>query len=160
MERGVNEGQIFFRSFILLVINPLQQQQQQRLMMGTKQAVTSLSSSPLYVVRPQSSPVPVRNSTQQPYVSIISGGRLQQSTPALSRPTQQSTYYVSSGTNSPVCYTYPFALFQYTRNCYNTFLPFDYYNASFRTTVFSLILSTQQLLIKILLFHPIYISYC
>ncbi|CAG9535125.1 unnamed protein product [Cercopithifilaria johnstoni] len=76
-------------------------QQQQRLMIGTKQPVTSLSSSPLYVVRPQSSPVSVRSSTQQPYVSIISGGRLQQSTPVLSRPAQQSTYYVSSGTNSP-----------------------------------------------------------
>ncbi|VBB26790.1 unnamed protein product [Acanthocheilonema viteae] len=77
------------------------QQQQQRLMIGTKQPVTSLSNSPLYVVRPQSSPVPVRNSTQQPYVNIISGGRLQQSTPVLSRSAQQSTYYVSSGTNSP-----------------------------------------------------------
>uniref|UniRef100_A0AAF5RXX2 Transcription initiation factor TFIID subunit 6 n=1 Tax=Wuchereria bancrofti TaxID=6293 RepID=A0AAF5RXX2_WUCBA len=76
-------------------------QQQQRLMIGTKQPVTSLSSSPLYVVRPQSSPVPVRNSTQQPYVNIISGGRLQQSTSVLSRPAQQSTYYVSGGTNSP-----------------------------------------------------------
>ncbi|EFO25376.1 hypothetical protein LOAG_03111 [Loa loa] len=78
-----------------------QQQQQQRLMIGTKQPVNSLSSSPLYVVRPQSSPVPVRNSSQQPYVNIISGGRLQQSTPVLSRPAQQSTYYVSGGTNSP-----------------------------------------------------------
>uniref|UniRef100_A0A915PYJ3 Transcription initiation factor TFIID subunit 6 n=1 Tax=Setaria digitata TaxID=48799 RepID=A0A915PYJ3_9BILA len=75
--------------------------QQQRLMLGAKQPVTSLSNSPLYVVRPQNSPVPVRNSTQQPYVNIISGGRLQQSTPVLNRPTQQSTYYVSGGTNSP-----------------------------------------------------------
>lgn len=81
----------------------LQQQQQQRLVIGTKQPVTSLSSSPLYVVRPQNSPVAVRNSTQQPYVNIISGGRLQQSAPVLGRPAQQSTYYVSSGTNSPVC---------------------------------------------------------
>ncbi|MCP9265054.1 Transcription initiation factor TFIID subunit 6 [Dirofilaria immitis] len=76
-------------------------QQQQRLMIGTKQPVTSLSNSPLYVVRPQSSPVPVRNSTQQPYVNIVSSGRLQQSTPVLSRPAQQNTYYVSGGTNSP-----------------------------------------------------------
>uniref|UniRef100_A0A0R3RYL1 Transcription initiation factor TFIID subunit 6 n=1 Tax=Elaeophora elaphi TaxID=1147741 RepID=A0A0R3RYL1_9BILA len=81
---------------------PLQQQQQQRLMISTKQPVTSLSSSPLYVVRPQSSPIPIRNSAQQqPYVNIISSGRLQQSTPVLSRPAHQSTYYVSSGTNSP-----------------------------------------------------------
>ncbi|VDK82612.1 unnamed protein product [Litomosoides sigmodontis] len=83
-------------------VSTVTQQQQQRLMIGTKQPVTSLPSSPLYVVRPQSSPVPVRNSTQQPYVNIISGGRLQQSTTMLSRPAQQSTYYVSSGTNSPV----------------------------------------------------------
>ncbi|VDK70581.1 unnamed protein product [Onchocerca ochengi] len=76
-------------------------QQQQRLMIGTKQPGTSLSSSSLYMVRPQSSSVSVRNSTQQPYVNIISGGRLQQSTPVLSRPAQQSTYYVSSGANSP-----------------------------------------------------------
>lgn len=55
-----------------------------------------------YVVRPQSSPAPVRNSAQQPYVNIISGGRLQQSSPALSRPAQQSAYYVAGGTNSPV----------------------------------------------------------
>ncbi|VDO55099.1 unnamed protein product, partial [Onchocerca flexuosa] len=76
-------------------------QQQQRLVIGTKQPGTSLSNSSLYMVRPQSSSVSVRNSTQQPYVNIISGTRLQQSTPVLSRPAQQNTYYVSSGTNSP-----------------------------------------------------------
>ncbi|VDN04194.1 unnamed protein product [Thelazia callipaeda] len=72
---------------------------QSRMIIGAKQS-GNLSSGSLYVVRPQNSSMPIRNSIQPPYVNIINSGRLQQSA-SFNRSAQQNTYFVSSGTNSP-----------------------------------------------------------